>query len=79
MSAASTISLIPQLASALEELNQHQTRQSLLHIARFIAFSAIALIVTATPGLCFDEQSKYLAELPAPLAENVGAAVEIDG
>ena len=80
MSAASTISLIPQLASALEELNQHQTRQSLLHIARFIVLSAIALIVTATAGLCFDdEQSRYLAEHPAPLAENVGAAVEIDG
>ena len=62
MSAASTISLIPQLASALEELNQHQTRQSLLHIARFIVLSAIALIVTATAGLCLKAPSRYRSD-----------------
>src|SRR5947207_1345876 len=82
MSAASTISLIPQLASALEELNQHRTRQSLLYIARFIVLSAIALIVTATAGLCSDdEQSKYLAEHPSLLAQEktaqaIGSKVE---
>jgi small-conductance mechanosensitive channel len=80
MSTVLTVKIIPPDASISQQSMQAQTWKSRSRIARLTVLCSFAFIVTATSGAGLPtEGSKDLEDNLGAVAENDGAAVEIDG
>lgn len=80
MSAASSHNFIPLPASSPDKAAKSQTCRFLSRIVKLTALWGVGFIVINVSNICSHaQQTAELAENAAPVAEDVGAAVEVDG